>query len=87
MVLIKGQDLLKQSASSYFQQLFHEEGQYGVEVSSEFLDNRPILVSLEDNNNLMKPFTEKEIIDVIWAMEFDKALGLDGFSIHFYKVC
>ena len=26
-------------------------------------------------------------MDVIWAMESDKAPGLDGFSFHFYRVC
>ena len=35
----------------------------------------------------MKRFSEKEIVDVIWEMEFDKDPGPDGFSIHFYKVC
>ena len=58
-VTIKGQDLLKQSASSHFQQLFHEDGLYEDEVSTEFLNNIPFLVSLKDNNNLMKPFFGK----------------------------
>ena len=35
----------------------------------------------------MKPFTEEEIIDVIWSMEPDNALGSDEFSFHFYRVC
>ena len=35
----------------------------------------------------MRPFSEKEILDVIWAMEPDKAPGPDGFSFHFYRVC
>ena len=56
-------------------------------MSSEFLDNIPPLVSPEDNFVLMNPFTEQEIIEVIWAMESDKAPGPDGFSFHFYKVC
>ena len=34
----------------------------------------------------MKPFTEEEIIDVIWSMESDKAAGLVDFSFHFYRV-
>ena len=67
--------------------LFQNDGCSDEEVSSEFLNNVPSLVSIEDNYDLMKPFSEMEIIDVIWAMEFDKSLGPDGFSIHFYKVC
>ena len=56
-------------------------------MSSDFLYNVPSLVSTEDNSDLMKSFSEREIVDVIWSMESDKAPGLDGFSIHFYKVC
>ena len=56
-------------------------------MSSEFLDNIPFLVNLEDDNNLMKPFSKKEIVEVIWAMESDKAPSSNGFSIPFYKVC
>ena len=58
-VIIKGQELLKQSAISHFQQLFHEDGIFEDEVSSEFLENIPFLVSHEDNFMLMKPFSEK----------------------------
>ena len=56
-------------------------------MTTDFLSNIPLLVSHEDNVGLLKTFTEKEIVDVIWAMELDKAPGTDGFSIHFFKVC
>ena len=55
-------------------------------MSAEFSENVPSLVSSEDNEDLMKPFTKQEILDVIWDMEPDKALGPDGFSVHFYRV-
>ena len=80
-VTIKGQDLPKQSTSRNFQKLFKDD------VSSDFLLNVPSLVSIEDNCDLMKPFSEQEIVEVIWAMESDKAPRPDGFSIHFYKFC
>ena len=67
--------------------MFQDDGLSYEEVFAEFLYNVPSLVSFEDNYGLMKPFSEKEIVDVIWAMELDKALGLDGFSFHFYRVC
>ena len=86
-VIIKGQDLLKQLASRHFQLLFQDDGCFDEEVSYDFLNNVPSLVSIEDNFDLMKPFSEMEIVDVIWAMESDIAPGPDGFSIHFYKVC
>ena len=86
-VSIKGQALIKLSASKHFQILFQEDGHIEEKVVSEFLENVPSLVNAEDNHVLMKPFSEKEIVEVIWAMELDKAPGPDGFSIHFYKVC
>ena len=64
-VIIKGQDLLKQYASRHFHLLFHEDGLSNCDVSAEFLDNVPSLVSAEDNQVLMKPFSEQEILDVI----------------------
>ena len=51
------------------------------------LENILSLVNDADNYDLMKPFTEQEIVDTIWAMESDKAPGPDGFSAHFYKAC
>ena len=56
-------------------------------MSTNFLANIPSLVNPDCNDGLMKPFSEIEILDVIWEMESDKAPGLDGFSFHFYRVC
>ena len=86
-VVIKGQDPLKQAAWTHFQLLFHEDGLAASDVSVEFLDKIPTLVNPEDNQALLKPFSEQEILDVIWVMEPDKAPGSDGFSFHFYRVC
>ena len=78
---------IKQAAYLHFQCLFHEDGISDETVSADFLSNIPSLVSHEDNMGLLKPFNEKEIVDVIWAMEPDKAPCPDGFSIHFFKLC
>ena len=86
-VVIKGQELLKHSTNMHFQKLFRDDGFFDEEVSKDFLNHVPSLVSNEDNYDLMKHFSEREIVDVIWAMESDKAPGLDSFSNHFYKVC
>ena len=83
--IIKGRDLLKQAASRHFQLLFKEDGIFDGEMTAEFLDYVPSLVSTEDNYDLMKPFTEKEILNIIWEMELDKAPRPDGFSFHFYR--
>ena len=74
-------------AKSHFQGLFSETRLKENDLNSEFLSNIASLVSKETNGQLMELFTEEEIIDVIWSMESDKALGLDGFSFQFYRVC
>ena len=66
--------------------MFQKDGLSDDYVSAEFLENVPSLISSEDNSDLMKPFSENEILDVIWAMELDKAPRADGFSFHFYRV-
>ena len=67
--------------------MFYEDGNTNDFLSSDFLSNIPSLVSEDDNVGLVKPFYEKEVVDVIWAMEPNKAPGPDGFSIHLYRVC
>ena len=86
-VVIKGQDPLKQTAWTHFQLLYHEDGLAASDVSVEFMDKIPALVNPQDNQALLKPFFEQEILDVIWAMEPNKAPVPDGFSFHFYRVC
>ena len=85
--IIKGHAHLKQVARSHFQLLFQEDELSNEEVSADFLVNIPSVVSTEDKENLLKPFSEQEVLDIIWAMDPDKAPGMDGFSFHFYKVC
>ena len=72
---------------SIFQILFQEDSKTDVELNFDFLSNIPSLVSQEDNAGLVKIFSEKEVVDVIWAKEPDKASRPDGFSIHFYRLC
>ena len=71
----------------HFQNLYREDGSYDLDLSYEFLSNIPCMVNEEENNESMKPFSEQEIIDVIWSMASDKAPGPDGFSFHFYRIC
>ena len=67
--------------------MFQEDSKTDAELNSDFLSNIPSLVSQEDNAGLVKIFSEKEVVDVIWAMELDKTPGPNGFSIHFYRLC
>jgi len=84
--VIKGQPLLKKVATSHFQQLFQEDGSSDDDLVADFLSNIPSLVA-DLNARLLKPFTKKKIVEVIWSMEPDKAPRPDGFTIHFYKAC
>ena len=56
-------------------------------MNADFLFNIPKLVGHEDNVDLVKPFFEQEVVDVIWSMEPEKSPGMEGFSIHFYRAC
>jgi hypothetical protein len=50
------------------------------------LENIPIVVTGEDNNDLMNPIKEVETQNAIWILEPDKALGLDYFYIPFHRL-
>ena len=45
--------------------MFQDDGLFDEEVSFEFLENVPSLVSNEDSYELMNIFSEMEIVDVI----------------------
>ena len=85
--VIKGQVELKQVANSNFHQLFSEDGVSDNASKHEFLSYIPPMVSTKTNAGLIKPFSEQDVVEVIWGMEPDKAPGPDGFSIHFYRIC
>ena len=67
--------------------MFHEDGISNDEVTADFLSNILSIVNPEGNAGLMKPFSENEILEVIWEMESNKAPSSDGFSFHFYRAC
>ena len=72
----KGISQIKQVVEAHFQNLYREDGSIDSKLALEFLSNIPSLVSTEENGELMNPFTEEEIINVIWSVEPDKAPGL-----------
>ena len=67
-IILKGQDSLKQATSRHFQLLFQEDGLSDHGVTTEFLDKIPSLVNSVDNKALLEPFSEQEILDVVWDM-------------------
>ena len=67
--MVKGFSQIKQLAEAHFQKLYREYGSSNSDYNSDFLSNIPSLVSKEENEELMQPLSEQEIIDVIWSME------------------
>eukprot|EP00253_Pinus_taeda_P030506 PITA_30506 len=83
----RGFEQIKEAAVNHFQNLLNGGKDGSEEDMEEFLINIPQLVSLEDNESLIRPASEEEIINIAWSMEPDKSPGLDGFSIHFSRIC
>ena len=54
---------------------------------NELLDSIPNMISSQDNDMLMAPFTIQEIHKVIFSFPPDKAPGPDGFTAVFYQSC
>lgn len=52
-----------------------------------FINNIPQLIYCEQNEHLCRSIYENEVIEAIWSLEPDKDLGLDDFTIHFYRAC
>jgi hypothetical protein len=44
----------------------------------------PTIITRKGNQDLLKVIDEEEMYQVVWTLELDKALGHDGFSIHFF---
>ena len=73
----KGFVQVKEAVDIYFRHIYREDGIGNENLTSDFLSPVPSQVSEENNVNLMKPFTEEEISNVVWDMESDKAPGPD----------
>eukprot|EP00253_Pinus_taeda_P010538 PITA_10538 len=82
----RGFEQIKEAAVNHFQNLLSAGKDGSEEDMEEFLINIPQLVSLEDNESLIRPASEEEIINIAWSMEPDKSPGPDGFSIHFSRI-
>ena len=54
---------------------------------NSFLEAVPRIISDQDNDALMKPFTLEEIWKIVQSLPPDKAPGLDGFTTLFFQKC
>jgi hypothetical protein len=44
-------------------------------------------VTIEDNQDLIKPFSKNEIKEALFQMEKNKAVGPDNVPVEFYQTC
>lgn len=79
-------DQIKIVAENHFKNLYGPGNEGNIEDTKDLLSYIPHLITHEDNQALLKPLSEEEIIKVIWEIESDKVPGPDGLTIHFYKV-
>jgi hypothetical protein len=80
---IVGQENLKNYISEYYKALFGDPNPSNVSMVESFNHDIPQL-SQEENEILVKDFSEKEVFDAIMQMEKNKAPGPDGFLAEFY---
>ena len=80
--MIEGQQNLKEYITNFYKDLFgpSEDNHFSL---NDRMDDIP-QVSQTENEFLTAPFTEKEVWDVIFDMEHNKAPGPDGFPAEFY---
>lgn len=75
------QEDLAATAKSYFDDLF----KYQATNFKPILDVMPTMITMEDNDVLVQPFTMEEFSCALAEMHKDKAPGPDGLNPGFYK--
>ncbi|XP_019256398.1 PREDICTED: uncharacterized protein LOC109234797 [Nicotiana attenuata] len=81
---IEDQNKLSEAAIEFFQKQFTNEGD---STSFELLNNVPTMVTREQNMELCRLPTEKEVKDAVFALSSESASAPDGFSGLFFQVC
>ena len=57
--MVKGFSQIKKLAEAHFQNLYREDGSSNSDHNYDFLSNIPSLVSKEENDELMQPFSKQ----------------------------
>jgi len=70
----------------HFRGIAQENNPEGDNFIRDLTRHIPKLVTREDNFNLNRPVTEKEINEVLKDMQNGKALRPDGFNVDLFKV-
>ena len=84
--VIQDQKELESHITQYFKELFGRESRGGISLHRDIWLNSGGL-SEEDKQELIEPFTMKELEDAVADMKSNTAPGPDGFPVEFYKKC
>ncbi|XP_060969593.1 uncharacterized protein LOC133036849 [Cannabis sativa] len=71
---------------NFFGDLFFASGTH-TEALQQVLHAIPTTVTAEMNDSLLRPFSDKEVLDALHSMSPDKSPGSDGMSAMFYQHC
>jgi hypothetical protein len=78
-------EALKEATMKHFHSLFTHQSKANPKNEVDLIEHIPTMITNEENSELTRPIEEDEIKNVIWSLEPNKAPGLDGFSISFYR--
>jgi hypothetical protein len=81
---IEGHEQLKGYIRNYYKNLFGEPDEGNFTMDETRTEDIP-QVSMEENDFLIAPYTEKEIRKAVFLMEHNKASGPDGFPAEFHQ--
>jgi hypothetical protein len=84
--VIEGEAALKQHIIQYYKNLFGPSEINTFSLDESRADDIP-QVSTEENEQLVKPFSEEEVHHAVFQMEHNKAPGPVGFPAKFYQAC
>ena len=80
-----GDTCLNSHITNYYKNLFGQPEHSEITLVEDHISDIP-QVSQEENDILIRPFTESEVRDAIFQMEHNKAPGPDGFPAEFFQV-
>ena len=72
---------------AYFEDILTENEQDRAATIQKVSSHIPSIASKVQNTTLMRPTTLQEVTMDVSQMKEDKASGLDGFTVKFFRAC
>jgi hypothetical protein len=85
-VIIEGDENLLNHATEYYSELFGTGDDHNIHIDQNVWEALEV-VSIDDNEELCRPFSESEIKDALLQMKGNKATGPDKIHVEFYQKC